>query len=360
VWSEAKMADKDLMGRLAVRLPTGIQVPDERPLAGRLNGAMYLVSAVTVGGLPLLPGIETRSVWLLYTLAGLAALWGLAALRMDWSRVPGWVLHATSIAGVASAGAGMVLTGGATSPVRFVLLFPLVYPSYFYPPAEARGYLVLVVATWASPLLYDAAAIDGGFIAELVIVVPALWIASFLMVAGKREMVALRAHAVDLARRDPLTGLANRRALVETLERHAAGRRSRDQVGLLVLDLDDLKGVNTRYGHPGGDAALRAVGDALRKCAREVDLPARLGGDEFAVVALDASSDGMAVLAERVLDAVRRADPGLPGLRLRASAGWALCPGDANDVSELLVAADRALLAAKSAGKDTAFAATYA
>jgi diguanylate cyclase (GGDEF)-like protein len=194
----------------------------------------------------------------------------------------------------------------------------------------------------------------------LVIVVPALWMASFLMVAGKREMVALRAHAVDLARRDPLTGLANRRALLETLERHAAGRRAGDRIGLLVLDVDDLKGVNTGYGHPGGDAALIAVADALRGCAREVDLAARLGGDEFALVAGDADPEGMAVLAERVLAAVRDADTGLPGLRLRASAGWALCPGDAHDVSNLLVAADRALLSAKAAGKDAAFAAYYA
>jgi diguanylate cyclase (GGDEF)-like protein len=337
----------------------GIQVPDERPLAGRLNGAMYLVAALTTAGIPLLPGMHTRAPWLLYALAAVAAVWGIAALRLNWMTVPGWVLHLTSISGVLATGAAMALTGGASSPARFILLFPLVYPSYFYPPREARGYLVLVVAMWASPLLYDAAAVDGGFVAELVICVPALWMATFLMVEGKREMVALRAHAVDLARRDPLTGLANRRALVETLERHAAGRRSGDRTGLLVLDVDDFKAVNTRYGHPGGDAALLAVAGALRACAREVDLAARLGGDEFALVARETDAEGMAVLAERLLAAIRNTDAGVPGLQLRASAGWALCPGDAQDASELLVAADRALLAAKAAGKDAALAASY-
>jgi diguanylate cyclase (GGDEF)-like protein len=183
---------------------------------------------------------------------------------------------------------------------------------------------------------------------------------SFLMVEGKREMVALRAHAVDLARTDPLTGLANRRALVETLERHAAGRRAGDRTGLLVLDVDDFKAVNTVHGHPGGDAALLAVAGALRGCARENDLAARLGGDEFALVAREIDARGMAILAERLLAAVRRADAGIPELRLRASVGWALCPGDAGDAGELLVAADRALLAAKAAGKDSALAATYA
>jgi diguanylate cyclase (GGDEF)-like protein len=348
------------MGRLTLRGLTGIQVPDERPLAGRLNGAMYLVAALTTAGLPLLPGIETRAAWLFYSLAAISGVWGLIALRMDWHSVPGWALHATSIAGVAAAGVAMALTGGSSSPARFLLLFPLVYPSYFYPPNEARGYLVAVVATWASPLLYDARAVHAGFVAELVIAVPALWMATFLMVEGKRKMVALRAHAIDLARRDPLTGLANRRALVEALERHAAGRRSGDRTGLLVLDVDDFKRVNTEHGHPGGDAALLAVAAALRGCAREFDLPARLGGDEFALVARDTDAEGMAVLAERVLAAVRTADAGIPGLRLRASAGWAICPDDARTAGELMVAADRALLAVKAAGKDAALPAAYA
>jgi diguanylate cyclase (GGDEF)-like protein len=341
------------MGRLR-----GIQVTDERPLAGRLNGAMFLVGATTTAGLPLLPGIEARAAWLVYSLAAAAAVWGLIALRIDWRTLPGWLPHATSLSGLAAAGVAMALTGGVGSPARFLLLFTLLYPSSFYPPPEARPYLVAVVAVWASPLLYDSAAVDGAFVAELVIAVPALWMCSFLMVEGKREMVTQRAHAVDLARRDPLTGLANRRALVETLERHTTGRRRGDRTGLVVLDVDDFKRVNTSYGHPGGDAALLAVANALRECAREVDLAARFGGDEFALVAREIDAAGLAALAERLLAAVRGADPRIPGLRLQASAGWALFPRDARDAAELLAAADRALLAAKASGKDTALAAT--
>jgi diguanylate cyclase (GGDEF)-like protein len=151
--------------------------------------------------------------------------------------------------------------------------------------------------------------------------------------------------------------VANRRALTEAVERHAPSRRSADAIGLLVVDVDDFKAVNTRFGHPGGDRALVALAGALRSAAREEDVVARLGGDEFAVLARGTDPEGMAALARRALDAVRAADPGLGGFRLRASGGWALCPGDAEDAAALLVAADDALRGAKSRGKDAVLAA---
>jgi diguanylate cyclase (GGDEF)-like protein len=153
--------------------------------------------------------------------------------------------------------------------------------------------------------------------------------------------VALRAHADDLARRDPLTGLANRRALLEAAA--CPGR-----VGLLLLDVDDFKRFNTEHGHPGGDRALVGVADSLRRAVRADDLPARLGGDEFAVLARNACENGMAALAERVMRTVRT-----DGVA-RVSAGWAIGAGDAD---ALLLAADRALADAKRAGKDRVLAA---
>src|SRR5919202_6995539 len=201
------------------------------------------------------------------------ALFGLLALTViDWTHAPGWIAHLSSAGGLAATAAAMGLSGGATSPARFLLLFALVYPSSFYPPWEARPYLVAVVATWASPLLYDPEALRHGVLGELVIVVPAFWMLGFLMVEGQRQMVSLRAQADDLARRDPLTGLANRRALMEAVERHAGSRRAGDRLGLLLLDVDDFKSVNTRFGHPGGDGALVAVAAALRRAAREEDV----------------------------------------------------------------------------------------
>jgi diguanylate cyclase (GGDEF)-like protein len=330
----------------------GIQVPDERPLAGRLTGSMYLVASAATAALPWLPGESTRSAWALWALAGIGAYFGLVALTIiDWRRAPGWVTHLSSAGGVVAAGLAMWLTGGAGSPARFLLLFPLVYPSSFYRPAEARPYLVAAVAVWASPLLYDPGdAFDDGLIAELLMVVPAVWLMTFLMLEAKSQMLALREQADELARRDPLTGLANRRALTEAVAAHTEGGHVPARIGLLTVDVDDFKAVNTRFGHPGGDRALVGVAAALRESARPGDLVARLGGDEFAVLVPGADADRMALLARQALEAIRAAG-------LRASGGWALCPGDAEDSDGLFVAADDALRTVKRQGKDAALGA---
>ena len=138
-------------------------------------------------------------------------------------------------------------------------------------------------------------ALDAGLLGELLIVAPCYWLLAFLLITGKRGMITLRSRADTLARQDPLTGLANRRALLEAM--HGLSGR----IGLLMLDVDDFKAINTRFGHPGGDRALVTVADCLRRTCRAGDLPARLGGDEFAILVRGVDPDGMAKLAERVL-----------------------------------------------------------
>ena len=152
-------------------------------------------------------------------------------------------------------------------------------------------------------------------------------------------MVSAQAHADALARQDPLTGLANRRALLEAIESEPG------RVGLLMLDVDDFKRMNTLYGHPGGDRALQFVADCLRAACRAEDVAARLGGDEFAVLARGISLDGMQAVAERLMARVREGDS------VRISAGWVV---GASDAEQLLADADQALAAAKRGGKDRA------
>ena len=189
------------------------------------------------------------------------------------------------------------------------------------------------------PLAYDEHALSQGMLGELLIVAPCYWLLAFLLVTGKRGMIDLRARADELARTDPLTGLANRRALIEAMD--VRGER----LGLLMLDVDDFKHVNTVFGHPGGDRALVFIAGCLRKSSRAGDVAARLGGDEFAVLVRDASPDGMSALAERLLEAVRL------GNSVRISVGWAI-GGD-----DLLHDADNALAEAKRGGKDRALSA---
>jgi diguanylate cyclase (GGDEF)-like protein len=176
------------------------------------------------------------------------------------------------------------------------------------------------------------------------------------ILAGKAILVELRDQALELSRHDSLTGLFNRRALMELLDRHVGGKRAADATGLLLVDLDEFKDANTLFGHPGGDRVLRATGEALKLSARGDDMVARLGGDEFAIVARGVDRQIMDRLAQRVIDNIRQADRGLdtPGFRLSASVGWALYPGDGTTVDELMAAADDALRVAKHSGKDRA------
>jgi len=174
-------------------------------------------------------------------------------------------------------------------------------------------------------------------------------------VVCKSQLNRLRDEARHLSLCDALTGLANRRALMERLEGLGL-RRASDAGGLLLLDVDRFRDVNTLYGHPAGDRVLREVADALRSAPRDSDLVARLGGDEFAIVAGGVDRAAMDRLAKRVTGALEKTAEGLdlPAYRLSASLGWAVYPDDARSVEELMAAADSAERTAKARGKSPA------
>jgi diguanylate cyclase (GGDEF)-like protein len=278
---------------------------------------------------------------------GIAAFaWGVFAIwKVDWRTASGWIMHASTLGGALAIAVATHDTGGADSPARLLIMLVLVFAAYFFPSREAWPYLALVIALQELPMAYDPDAVVAGTLGEMLILCPVYGLLAWLLISGKRGMMAAHARAEELARTDPLTGLANRRALLEAMD-----WRERDQcVGLLMLDVDNFKLVNTRYGHPGGDRALNFIADCLRESCRAGDLPARLGGDEFAVLVPNATSDGMAALAGRLLDTVRGGDS------VRISVGWAIAPTPGEG---LLREADEALAAAKRSGKDRALAAT--
>jgi diguanylate cyclase (GGDEF)-like protein/PAS domain S-box-containing protein len=151
---------------------------------------------------------------------------------------------------------------------------------------------------------------------------------------------------------DPLTGLANRRALERTLRTAVdRARRAEREVAVLLLDLDGFKALNDRWGHLAGDHALRSVAERLRRCVRERDLVARTGGDEFVLVLPDLQP-GAPVAQEcraRVDDALTapvRFEGG--STTLSAAIGIATFPHDGTDGVELLAHADREMYAAKA------------
>jgi diguanylate cyclase (GGDEF)-like protein/PAS domain S-box-containing protein len=157
-----------------------------------------------------------------------------------------------------------------------------------------------------------------------------------------------------LAHHDVLTGLPNRRLLMERLTQAIAmARRNGQGVTLLFLDLDGFKPINDGFGHLAGDHLLQEVAQRLQGLCRESDTVARLGGDEF-VILLPGSHTGMeaGVVARKVIQAMGQPFP-LDGqsVTIGTSIGIALWPEHAQGPEELIAAADRAMYAAKKAGR---------
>jgi diguanylate cyclase (GGDEF)-like protein len=329
---------------------------EERALGGRLAGTLYVTGAITATAMLIVPGVETRHWRIMLVLAAIGLAWAFACFFLiPWERAHPLVSHFSSALGFPITAVAVASTGGAASPAVFYLLFIVGYCAYFYRRREAVPYLLACIVVHSLPLFYDPEAVREGLVAQLIILGPTYLLLGFLIIAGKERLVELREEARRLSLADPLTGLANRRALIDTLEAATAGGSAEDPVGLVLVDLDGFKEANTMYGHPGGDTALVAAAGALRSAARGEDVVSRLGGDEFAIVSRGVDAPGLERLAERALSAVRAAGAqlvDLPGYELRCSVGCALYPSDAREVDELVATADLCMRGAKATGKD--------
>lgn len=163
-------------------------------------------------------------------------------------------------------------------------------------------------------------------------------------------LVDRQVHELEsLANTDPLTGLANRRALHDRLlEALAVFKRYETPFALLVLDVDGLKRINDSQGHKAGDRALVAVSLAMRRTLRATDTPARIGGDEFCVLAPNQDAAAAEPLARRIAEAVETEADGESGVGV--SIGVVSCPQHGSDIDALLDTADQAMYRAKAGG----------
>lgn len=173
-----------------------------------------------------------------------------------------------------------------------------------------------------------------------------------LSLARRIELIdAERNAAAELSQRDPLTGLANRRAFDTVLgEVFRLARRHERPLALVLLDVDHFKAYNDEYGHPAGDALLKGLGGILGGAARTTDLVARIGGEEFALVLPETDLRGARHMAEHLRAAVERS----PAFRRRVtvSIGVAALPSAATTPMQLVSDCDVALYGAKSAGRN--------
>ncbi len=181
---------------------------------------------------------------------------------------------------------------------------------------------------------------------------------------GKKELDAsterLRLQNEELEKlslTDGLTGLANRRFLVQRLNEEALRfRRTKKEFSVLMADVDHFKQYNDTFGHPAGDEVLKKVARLLQSSVRELDCVARYGGEEFCVMLPETSAEGAAILAERICERVAATE--FPGQKITLSLGVASLPDNGDTPDAVIAAADESLYQAKREGRNRVVQAT--
>ena len=159
-----------------------------------------------------------------------------------------------------------------------------------------------------------------------------------------------------LATTDTLTGLANRRHAMDTLQSLAIrANRKQEPLGVVILDVDLFKHVNDTYGHPVGDLVLKQIASILQRCSREYDLVGRIGGEEFLILCDGADSGTSSGIAERIRSSVEAARIELEDgrtLQVTVSLGVNSTIPSSVDIESLIKNADEALYRAKQSGRN--------
>lgn len=173
---------------------------------------------------------------------------------------------------------------------------------------------------------------------------------------ANRQLREKEATLQHMALHDSLTGLANRLLLNESLEKAITrAQRGYSELSLLAIDLDGFKEINDSFGHAAGDILLQVIADRIKSTIRAMDTAARLGGDEFAVLLENLHDDDAAFrVADQLIAQIQRPVELQMGIECKVSAsiGIAFYPRYAEDSVALLKAADKAMYAAKAAGRN--------
>jgi diguanylate cyclase (GGDEF)-like protein len=346
----------------AVAARTGLSLPS----LGRTLGVLYVCGGLVALLWLALPHGASRGDGTVLTMALLAVVLG-AALAACAHRLVTTSLHLVLAAIQVVVGVGCVATARPDTDLRLFFLWAAPYAALYFGRRAAAAHLawtslVATVAVVAVPGPVPRPAAAG-----LLLLVSTLCAAGVLVAVAARALRRAEAVQRQQASLDALTGLGNRRTLLEVLhappETACAGTSA-----LVLLDLDGFKAVNDRYGHACGDEVLREVAARLTGVVRADDVVCRLGGDEFAVVVRGLRDEADAwSFATRVSDAVDLlVGAGGPGsdrtdrtdrtdrpLAVRASAGVRLLGPDGPDPTTALRHADVALYASKTAGRAT-------
>jgi diguanylate cyclase (GGDEF)-like protein len=212
-----------------------LEEPEDRALAGRLAGLLYLAGAVAVVVMLLLPQVDHDKPGIVIGLAAAGALWGVACLTVvPWDRAPRWMSHASSSAGFVITAIGVACLGGVESPARFLLLFIAFYAAFFYPPRTTAIYLGVCCVVYALPLTYSDR--TSAFVAELMVMVPVFVLLGGAVALGKRRLLQLRSEA---------RALADEQTALRRLATAVAAERTADEIyGIVSVEAAELLGAD--------------------------------------------------------------------------------------------------------------------
>lgn len=173
--------------------------------------------------------------------------------------------------------------------------------------------------------------------------------------SAEHELRAAIQHAEELALKDELTGLSNRRAFFEQGKRiFEQSKRFGHPISVIMMDIDHFKMINDKYGHSSGDKVLQAVAEPLRRLVREIDIVARIGGEEFAFALPETGLENAVNLAERLRSEIEDLVVTNDGhnIKITASFGVVTCKDVDQNIDALLTGADNALYVAKRNGRN--------
>jgi len=264
--------------------------------------------------------------------------------------------------------AGYAMTGPVHGATVIMLSLVMVFGMFSLRPAALRVASLYTVAVmgavmyWCAhhqPEHYPAPLELFNFALTAVVMIAISQLSGQLMdmrTRVKTQKIALEqalGHIKEMAARDELTGLPNRRRMMTLLQEHATRHaRGGPRFYVCIIDLDHFKNINDSFGHAAGDAVLRAFANQAQQVLRNTDMIGRWGGEEFLLLPETPPGEptlGVARLRDTL--AVMPASPSLQDLRVRFSAGFARYE-DGEPIDQAIERADRALYAAKSAGRN--------
>ena len=193
--------------------------------------------------------------------------------------------------------------------------------------------------------------VEGGFTNEDITLVELL----SQLVGASIGNIAMFERIQQQARTDGLTGLVNHKTFYEMLERELwRSRRFGEQISLIMVDVDNLKSINDRYGHRAGDKVIREISQRIKEMIRQIDIAARYGGDEFAIILPNTSLSEATVVTERLVELVAHGPVVWRKDRIPISISVGIGQLDENDTPDDIASrSDKALYSAKQAGKNT-------